>query len=64
MSTWTEKGKSYFDGWERACSMVRRHGWNKARDMLNQQYPHEWKPTTADAWQHAKGAFDYLQQVM
>lgn len=64
MSEWTEKGKSYFDGWERACGMVRRHGFDKARDMLNEQYPHEWKAKTADEWQHSKGCFDYLTSVL
>ncbi len=56
--------KEYFDGWERAAGIVRRHGWEKARDMLNEQYPHDWKPRSPEEWHHSKGAFDYLQHVM
>jgi len=60
---YTGKDKPFYDGWERACGMIRRHGWDKARDILNDEYPHNWRPTSAESWQHAKGCFACLQEM-
>jgi hypothetical protein len=56
--------KEFYDGWERACGLVVRHGWTKAHQMLMEQYPNNWKPSNMGAYYHAKGAFAYLQEVM
>lgn len=60
----TTKPASFFDGYERMMGMIRRHGWTKARDMFNEQYPHTWKPASADQWQYSKGMIEALQVTM
>jgi len=60
----TTKPTAFFDGYERMMGMIRRHGWTKARDMFNEQYPHEWKPATMDQWHHSKGMIEALQATM
>lgn len=60
----TTKPASFFDGYERMMGIIRRHGWTKARDMFNEQYPHDWKPSGSDEWQHSKGMMEALQVTM
>lgn len=60
----TTKPASFFDGWERMMGMIRRHGWSKSRDMFNEQYPHDWKPSSMDQWHHSKGMVEALQSAM
>jgi hypothetical protein len=60
----TTKPAAFFDGYERMMGMIRRHGWTQARDMFNEQYPHEWKPATMDQWHHSKGMIEALQATM
>ena len=57
----TTKPASFFDGYERMMGIIRRHGWTKARDMFNEQYPHNWKPTSMEEWHHSKGMVEALQ---
>lgn len=64
MCTYTGKDKPFFDGYERAIGIIRRHGWNNARDTFNEQYPHNWKPSGADAWQYSKGYLAALMETM
>lgn len=60
----TTKPAIFFNGYERMMGWIRRHGWTKARDMFNEQYPHEWKPATMDEWHFSKGMMDALQATM
>jgi hypothetical protein len=60
----TTKPAAFFDGWERMMGIIRRHGWSKARDMLNEQYPHDWKPESMESWHHSKGMVEALQASM
>lgn len=61
---WQEHGKAYFDGYERGILLICRHGWTEARNMFNEQYPKDWKPTSPDAWQHSKGFMAALTETM
>lgn len=63
LSPWQAKEQDFFDGFERGMGIIRRHGWSKARDMFNEQYPHDWKPVNANAWQHSKGYLDALMKT-
>jgi hypothetical protein len=60
----TTKPTSFFDGYENMMGIIRRHGWNKARDIFNERYPHEWKPATMDQWQYSKGMIEALEKTM
>lgn len=60
MEKYTGRSESFFDGFERGMGIIRRHGWAEARDMFNEQYPHDWKPTSPEAWQHSKGYLEAL----
>ena len=60
----TGKDKPFFDGYERGIGIIRRHGWHNARDRFNEQYPHDWKPNSAESWQHAKGYMQALTETM
>ena len=62
--SYTAKSESFFDGYEWMMGVIRRNGWDVARDTFNERYPHNWKPVSVDSWQYSKGAIDALQSTM
>lgn len=58
------KPQSFYDGYERMIGMINRHGWTKARDMFNEQYPVGYVPENFYAYHHAEGMMTALSETM
>jgi hypothetical protein len=60
----TTQPASFFDGYEQMMGIIRRHGWTQARDIFNERFPHDWKPSNMDQWHLSKGMIEALQATM